>query len=214
MTTPTASQTSTADLDRPAVAEPAATSTGIADPGALGLCAFATTTFVLSLFNAGFVASSMEPVVLPLALFYGGLAQLLAGMWEFRKGNTFGATAFASYGSFWLAFAAYVQFVVPDLGGSDAAAVPTGLFLLAWTIVTAILLLASLGTNGAIVAVLTTLFVTFLLLTIGELAGASGVAVAGGYVGILTALVAWYAAAAVVTNATWGRVVLPVAPLA
>src|SRR4051812_22970298 len=94
----------------PNASAPAAAATaGIADPGPLGLAAFAATTFVLSLFNAKLVKdANLEAVVLPLALFYGGLAQLLAGMWEFKKANTFGATAFASYGSFWLAFAAYV----------------------------------------------------------------------------------------------------------
>src|SRR3954451_24018200 len=74
------------------------------------------TTFVLSCFNAGFFGpkSPLEAVVLPLALFYGGLAQLLAGMWEFRKANTFGAVAFSSYGAFWLSFAAYARFVAPS----------------------------------------------------------------------------------------------------
>src|SRR5690349_15321388 len=82
----------------------------IANPGPLGLAAFALTTFVLSMFNAGLVGAGGEPVVFGLALAYGGLAQLLAGMWEFKTGNTFGATAFASYGAFWLSFWAFVQF--------------------------------------------------------------------------------------------------------
>ena len=94
---------------------------GVADPGPLGLAGFAATTFVLSVFNAKLVKTdSLEAVVLPLALFYGGLAQLLAGMWEFKKANTFGATAFCSYGAFWLAFAAYVKFVVPGLPTASA----------------------------------------------------------------------------------------------
>ena len=82
----------------------------IADPGPLGLAAFALTTFVLSMFNSGLVSSGGEPIVFGLALAYGGLAQLLAGMWEFRTGNTFGAVAFTSYGAFWLSFWAFVQF--------------------------------------------------------------------------------------------------------
>jgi uncharacterized protein len=181
----------------------------IADPAALGLAGFTATTMVLSCFNAGFLPSSGEKVVLPLALFYGGLAQLLAGMWEFRKGNTFGATAFSSYAAFWISFAAYVQFVVPALGGTSAAAPYTGLYLLAWTIFTAYMAIASLRTNVAIAAVLVLLFVTFLLLTLGEF-GISALATVGGYLGLATALAAWYASAAVVTNETWGRVVLPV----
>ena len=91
-------------------APPAAPAMSIADPAPLGLAAFALTTFVLSFFNAGLVNSAGEPVVLGLALAYGGLAQVLAGMWEFRNGNTFGATAFTSYGAFWLSFWAFDQF--------------------------------------------------------------------------------------------------------
>jgi succinate-acetate transporter protein len=125
---------------------------GIADPGPLGLAAFALTTFVLSLFNAKIAPEALEPVVLPLSLFYGGIAQFLAGMWEFRKGNTFGATAFGSYGAFWLAFSAYVQFVEPKLTASGASAsdvkLATGLFLVGWALFTLYMLLASLRTNG------------------------------------------------------------------
>src|SRR5881409_91652 len=92
----------------------------VADPGPLGLATFALTTFVLSMFNAGLVGKGGEPVVLGLALAYGGLAQLLAGMWEFRTGNTFGATAFTSYGAFWLSFWALNQFFAKDIPAKDA----------------------------------------------------------------------------------------------
>ena len=119
---------------------PAESTPQIADPGPLGLAAFALTTFVLSLFNIGDRPEALEPVVLPLALFYGGIAQFLAGMWEFRKGNTFGATAFSSYGAFWLAFSAYVQFIEPELTASGAT--PSGgqgwrpvIFLVGWAAV-------------------------------------------------------------------------------
>src|SRR4051794_24607940 len=87
----------------------------IADPGPLGLAAFALTTFVLSMFNAKLVGSGGEPVVYGLALAYGGLAQLLAGMWEFKTGNTFGAVAFTSYGAFWISFWAFVTFFEKDV---------------------------------------------------------------------------------------------------
>ncbi|MEJ2866565.1 acetate uptake transporter [Actinomycetospora sp. OC33-EN08] len=184
---------------------------GIADPGPLGLAAFALTTFLLSLFNAGLAPEALETTVLPLALFYGGLAQLLAGMWEFRKANTFGATAFVSYGSFWLAFAAYVQFVEPALPEAQHTTA-TGLFLVGWAVFTGYMLIASLRTTGALIAVFAGLFLTFLLLAVGDLTGADAIATVGGYVGILTALAAWYASFAVVTNATWGRQVLPTAP--
>ncbi|MEJ2886467.1 acetate uptake transporter [Actinomycetospora aeridis] len=197
----------------PAPADP---TQNIADPGPLGLAAFALTTFVLSLFNAGLAPEALEPAVLPLALFYGGIAQFVAGLWEFRKANTFGATAFCSYGAFWLAFAAYVQFIEPEL---EASGVPesgvttaTGLFLVGWAVFTLYMLIASLRTTSALVGVFATLFLTFSLLAVGDLTGADAIATVGGFVGLLSALIAWYASAAVVTNATWGRTVFPVGP--
>jgi hypothetical protein len=183
----------------------------IADPGPLGLAGFAMTTFVLSCVNAGLVGKGVEPVVLPLALFYGGLVQLLAGMWEFRKGNTFGALAFSSYGAFWLSFAVFVKFVVPGLGSEATGA--TGLYLLAWTIFTAYMTVAALRTTGAVLAVFVLLTLTFALLTIGALAGSVTTGVIGGWVGVLTAVAAWYASFAGVTNSTFGRAVIPVFPL-
>src|ERR1700694_1529261 len=93
----------------------------IADPGPLGLGGFALTTFVLSVFNANIIGNhALEAVVLPIALFYGGIAPLLDGMWEVKKNNTFGALAFTSYGSFWLGFAAYVKCVAPGLPAAQA----------------------------------------------------------------------------------------------
>jgi uncharacterized protein len=194
-------------------AEPTPT---LADPGPLGLAAFALTTFTLSLFNAGLAPEALEPLVLPLAFFYGGLVQLLAGMWEFRKANTFGATAFGSYGAFWLAFAAYVQFIEPEMMSSGVTeaqvTTATGIFLVGWALFTLYMLVASLRTTGALVAVFATLFLTFTLLAVGDLTGVDSIATVGGFVGLASALAAWYASAAVVTNATWGRTVLPVGP--
>jgi uncharacterized protein len=185
----------------------------IADPGPLGLAGFAMTTMVLSVFNANIISDAkLEAVVLPLALFYGGLVQLLAGMWEFRKGNTFGATAFSSFGAFWLSFAAYVKFVVPDLPTATEYKA-TGLFLLAWAIFTAYMLLASLRTTGAIAMVFLTLTATYVLLCIGAFDQNTTVTHAGGIVGLVTAGFAWYASFAVVTNETWKRTVLPTFPL-
>ncbi|HWR48072.1 MAG TPA: acetate uptake transporter [Pseudonocardiaceae bacterium] len=181
----------------------------IADPGPLGLAAFAMTTFVLSCVNAGLVAKAIEPVVLPLALFYGGGVQLLAGMWEFRKANTFGALAFSSYGAFWLSFAAYAKFIVPGLSAAAAAAA-TGLFLLAWTIFTAYMTVASLRVSGAVAAVFVALLATFIFLTIGAYSGSAHTTRVGGYLGIATAALAWYASFAGVTNATFKKTVLPV----
>jgi len=186
----------------------------IADPGPLGLAAFAMTTFVLSVFNANIIGLAvLSAVVLPLALFYGGAVQILAGMWEFRKNNTFGALAFSSYGAFWITFAWFVRYVaagLPPTRAHEAA----GLFLLAWTIFTAYMLLASFGTNIVLSVTFACLFATFLLLALGNLAAPpnAGVIKIGGVVGLVTAALAWYASAAGVTNATWGRIVLPLFP--
>jgi hypothetical protein len=186
----------------------------IADPGPLGLAAFAMTTFVLSCFNANIVhVAALEPVVLPLALFYGGMAQFLAGIWEFRKNNTFGALAFCSYGAFWLSFAAFVKFVAPGLPAASAHEA-AGLFLLAWFIFTFYMLIASLKTTAAVAAVFFFLDVTFLFLAIGALGNHSSITKIGGWLGLITAVVAWYASAAGVINSTWKRSVLPVFPMA
>ncbi|HEY4004634.1 MAG TPA: acetate uptake transporter [Pseudonocardia sp.] len=212
--TPVPAGTRAAPPDGPPAAGPAAAGPidQIADPGPLGLAGFAMTTFVLSCVNAGLVGKSVEPVVLPLALFYGGTVQLLAGMWEFRKANTFGALAFSSFGAFWLAFAAFAKFVAPGLGPDAGTA--TGLFLLGWTIFTAYMTIAALRTTVAILAVFVVLTITFALLTAGAFSGAGTVSHLGGYFGILTALLAWYASFAGVTNATFRRAVVPVIPLA
>ena len=189
-------------------AAPAAT---IADPGALGLAAFAMTTFVLSTFNAKLINAQVIVVVLPLALFYGGLVQLLAGMWEFRRGNTFAATAFASFGAFWLSFYWYLTAVLPRLGPHAYQA--TGLFLLSWTIFTAYMAVAALRVSGAVLGVFVTLTLTFLFLTIGAFAQSTTWDRVGGWAGLVTAVVAWYASFAIVTNSSWKRTVLPTWPL-
>lgn len=186
----------------------------IADPGPLGLAAFAMTTFMLSVFNANIIGTlALIGVVLPLALFYGGAVQILAGMWEFRKNNTFGALAFSSYGAFWIALAWYLRYVAPGLPAVRAHEA-TGLFLLAWTIFTAYMLLASLRTTMVLSVVFACLFATFLLLAIGFLAAPPNTTIIhiGGWLGLITAVLAWYASAAGVTNATWGRTVLPIFP--
>ncbi len=157
----------TGDAAHAAVQEIAKQRWAPADPGPLGLAAFALTTFVLSMFNADLVGRSGEPVVLGLALAYGGIAQLLAGMWEFRTGNTFGAVAFSSFGAFWLSFWALVTFFAADLPASHAGAA-IGLYLWAWAIFTAYMFVASLRTTGAVALVFFLLAITFVLLGIGN----------------------------------------------
>ena len=189
-----------------------------ANPAPLGLAGFAMTTFVLSMTNANWVSPLDLPVVLGLALAYGGVAQLLAGMWEFRAGNTFGALAFSSFGAFWISYWLLVTFNVTGIPAAQAHHA-VGLYLWAWAIFTAYMFIASLRTTGAVALVFILLTITFIVLGIGNSALAGGTATTngtvklGGYLGIATAIAAWYASFAVVTNSTFGRVVLPVVPL-
>ena len=183
-----------------------------ADPGPLGLAAFALTTFVLSMINANLVGGGATPVVLGLALAYGGIAQLLAGMWEFRTGNTFGAVAFSSYGAFWISFFVLVQLDVGKIAPSEVDS-GLGLYLWAWGIFTAYMFIASLRTTGAVALVFLLLAATFIILGIGNAGGSSGTIHLGGWVGLATAVAAWYASFAAVTNSTFGKPVIPVFPL-
>jgi succinate-acetate transporter protein len=188
------------------------TAWSVADPGPLGLAAFALTTFVLSMYNSGILDARGEAVVFGLALAYGGLAQLLAGMWEFRTGNTFGAVAFTSYGAFWLSFWAFVTFFEKDIP-KDVIGQSVGVYLVAWGVFTTYMLIASLRTTAAIALVFLLLATTFFLLGIGEWTGTEGITKAGGFVGLATAVAAWYASFAAVTNSTFGRTVMPVRSL-
>jgi uncharacterized protein len=183
-----------------------------ADPGPLGLAGFALTTFILSMFNAGLIGKGAEPVVLGVALAYGGIAQFAAGMWEFRTGNTFGAVAFTSYGAFWISFWALVTFFVGGIAPNEIAA-GLGLYLIAWGIFTAYMFIASLRTTTAVALVFVLLTVTFFLLGIGKANESTGLVEVGGWFGLATAAAAWYASFAAVTNSTFGRTVLPVHPL-
>src|SRR5689334_15215462 len=151
----------------------------IADPAPLGLAAFALTTFVLSFVNAGLVPATVEPVVFGLALAYGGAGQFAAGMWEFTKGNTFGATAFTSYGAFWLSF----WWLTAHL---DSYKIPTadvgkgvGLYLIAWGIFTAYMTVAATRVSGAVLTVFVLLTATFIILGIGDLTTTTGITKVG-----------------------------------
>ena len=185
----------------------------IADPAPLGLGCFALTTFLLSLFNAGLLPETGEPIVFGLALAYGGAAQVLAGMWEFRKGNVFGATAFTSYGAFWLSCWAFVTFYAADIPDDTERATVVGWYLIGWGIFTLIMWVASLRTTAVLALLFTLLTTTFFVLGIGDVAHSEGLVRIGGYLGLVTAAVAWYACMAGVTASTFGRTVLPNPPL-
>jgi succinate-acetate transporter protein len=191
----------------------------IADPGPLGLAGFAGTTFFLSIVNTNMLGISVQTIVLGLALFYGGLAQLLAGLWEFAKGNTFGALAFCSYGAFWMSFW-YLLNHLPTQAPAKDLLHGIGVYLLMWAIFTTYLAVASSRTSGAVCAVVTLLAITFWVLAIGWLSesptefekNSNTWINIGGWLGLITAVLAWYASFAAVTNFTFKRTVLPVFP--
>jgi uncharacterized protein len=184
----------------------------IADPAPLGLGAFALTTFLLSLVNAGVMPAETEPVVLGVALAYGGIVQILAGMWEFRKGNVFGATVFSSYGAFWLSFWAYAALYAKGIP-AERHGTAAGWYLIAWAIFTTLMLIAALRTTALLALLFAVLAVAFLLLGLGALGPNSGLTKAGGVLGIVAAAGAWYLCLAGVAASTFGRPILPNPPL-
>jgi succinate-acetate transporter protein len=186
----------------------------IADPLPLGIAGFAMTTFVLSVYNAGFFGGTDSlPSVFGLAIFYGGIAQFAAGMWEFVNRNTFGAAAFGGYGAFWLSFWYLETVALPQIP-KDLQATVTAVYLLGWAIFTFYMTIASLRVTMAIFAVFALLTATYVLLVLGFILGENLTLIhVGGYVGIATAVAAWYAAFAGVTNSTFKKSVIPVGPL-
>lgn len=169
----------------------------LGDPGPLGLYGFASTTFILSMYNVQARGVATPNVVVGMALFVGGLAQFVAGMWEFATRNTFAATAFTMYGGFWMSFA---TIFIPGSGVAASYTDETefasavGIYLWTWFIVTFLLFIASLRRNMGLIVLFFFLTITFALLGAGKFSTAHGVALdkAGGALGIVTALVAFY----------------------
>jgi succinate-acetate transporter protein len=203
--------------EAPAVA---AVGTGIADPAPLGLAAFALTTFLLSAINAGWAKTSTGGDWWGYAIAYGGLGQLLAGMWEFRNRNVFGATAFSTYGGFWIGVGLWLHFIAPTAKDPLALNRDLGWILLAFAIFNLYMLIISTQVNMAVFLVFLTLELTEIFLFLGNFTtkvpalppdpSSSGLIVVGGYIGVLTSLVAWYTSAAGVLNGHTGRLVAPV----
>jgi uncharacterized protein len=202
---------------------PAVPASGIADPAPLGLAAFALTTFLLSVINAGWAKNTTGADWWGYAIAFGGLGQLLAGMWEFRNRNVFGATAFSTYGGFWIGLGLWFHFVPGTLASGANPVVlnrDLGWILLAFAIFNLYMLIFSTQVNGAVFLVFLTLEITEILLFVGNFATKNaalppfnatplpGLIAAGGYVGVITALVAWYASAAGVINGLKGTPVL------
>jgi succinate-acetate transporter protein len=200
----------TVNEDRTVQSAPSTAPTpSIADPAPLGLAAFALTTFLLSAANAHWALASTGDTWVGYGFAYGGLCQLLAGMWEFKNKNVFGATAFSSYGGFWIGLGIWWKFVAPT---ASATQIPhdLGWILLAFAIFNTYMLIMSTQVNLAVFGVFLTLELTEIILFIGSFAGNTGVVKLGGVVGVITALVAWYTSAAGVANGMGGRIRLPV----
>ncbi len=203
--------------DAPAPVAPAAVAaapvSGIADPAPLGLAAFALTTFLLSAINAGWAKSSTGGDWWGYAIAYGGLGQLLAGMWEFRNRNVFGATAFSTYGGFWIGVGLWLHFIAPTATHPIAINRDLGWILLAFAIFNTYMLIISTQVNVAVFLVFLTLELTEIFLFIGNFVTKTPILPpdtgslirVGGYIGVLTAIVAWYTSAAGVMNGLKGR---------
>jgi len=177
----------------------------LSNPAPLGLAGFAFTTWMLSMINAGWFSGDGMGDVLALAFAYGGTAQVIAGVLEFPRGNTFGTTAFVSYGAFWWSFALFVAFF--------ANKVPEGFlawYLFVWGVFTFYMWIASLKANTALQLVFLALWITFVLLAVGDWSQTTMITRIGGYTGLVTAVIAFYLSAAEVINEMFGRTVLPI----
>jgi succinate-acetate transporter protein len=181
----------------------------IADPAALGLAGFALSTMVLSFINAGILNEDMLPVALGLALAYGGLVQLLAGMWAFVKNDTFAAVALSSYGGFWISFWALNQFFLPQIPVADRGGA-LALYLFSWAVFSFYMWIISMKVSIAVQAVFITLWPTYCLLGLGKALDSDLLFHIGGIFGIATAACAWYASFALTANHTTRRRWLPV----
>lgn len=178
----------------------------VANPAPLGLGGFALSTFILNLVNSGLVAEASLGIVMPIAISYGGLAQFMAGMWEFRRNNIFGATAFSSFGAFWIGLATFDFLnwadLVPDVPKEGLA-----IALVAWGIFTLYMTVAAMREPKSITWIFITLTILFFLLAWGEFN--STVATIAGYEGLLCAGIAWYSSAGIIINTMFGRTILP-----
>jgi succinate-acetate transporter protein len=176
-----------------------------ANPAPLGLFGFATTTWLLSMLNAGwFPLVQNLPLMMATAFAFGGAAQFLAGLLEYPRGNTFGFVAFCSYGAFWFGFATYIE-CLPH-GSLEFQ----GAFLVVWGVITAGLFIATLKLNRCLQLIFGTLIVAFFLLGLSHLLHMDSLHTLGGYVGMVTALLAAYQATADVVNEVYGRTVMPI----
>jgi succinate-acetate transporter protein len=180
-----------------------------ANPAALGLVAFGLTTVLLSLVNAGVLPAAGGDVVIPLALVFGGLLQIFAGVFEFKLGNTFGMTAFLSYGAFWWWHAFLLLLAHSHLIDISQAGPTIGAGVLLFGVLTLFLWISTFRLPRITFLIFLTLWVTFALLGFGLIYGNQDLVHAGGWLGIMCGALAMYGSFGIVTNATFGRVVVP-----
>lgn len=186
----------------------------LADPGAWAVMAFATTSFMLGMYNTHLVSQASLPIVLPVAFFFGGLIQIMVGVLEIGRGNIFGAVVFGTYGPFWVIFGAIEVWFAKMVTPPTAVSAGVALFLAMFAVVTFFFFLASLKTDAVLVAVFALIFIGLVFLAIGQESGNITWTKAGGWVTLAFAVLAWYHAAADVINFTFGRAVLPIRKLA
>ncbi len=180
---------------------------GIANPAPLGLCAFGMTTVLLNIHNAGFY--EMNSMILAMGIFYGGLAQVVAGIIEAKKDNTFGLTAFTSYGFFWLSLVGLI--LLPKLGIASATTKGAmAAYLLVWGLFTFLLFFGTLRLNRALQFVFASLTVLFVLLSVGDITGNATITQIAGYEGIICGGSAIYTGIANLMNEMYGRTVMPI----
>jgi succinate-acetate transporter protein len=185
------------------------TTVPVVNPAGLGLVAFGLTTVLLSLINAGVLPLGGEPVVIPLAIAFGGLMQIFAGVFEVRLGNTFGMTAFLSYGAFWWWFALLLLFGHNHWIDLSAVGPTVGVALLLWGVLTLYLWISTFRLTKVLFFIFLTLWVTFGLLGLGAIQANAALTHAGGWLGLLCGCLALYGSFGIVTNATFGRNVVP-----
>lgn len=179
----------------------------LANPGPLGLLGFGMTTILLNIHNAGFFP--LSSVILSMGIFYGGLAQFIAGLIEYKKGNTFGATAFTSYGMFWISLVGLL--FLPTLGLAEATSPEfLGVFLAIWGVFTFFMFLGTFKANLALQFVFGSLTVLFALLAIGNITGNATLLKFAGFEGIIRGASAFYLAVAEILNEQYGKTVLPI----
>lgn len=184
----------------------------LANPGPWAVTAFATTSFMLGMYNAGLLNANGATIVIPVAFFFGGLIQIIVGVLEIVRGNLFGAVVFGTYGPFWVIYGLIVQFYAGRIPAADVDQ-SIALFLAVFAVVTFYFFLASLKTDLVLVVVFALIFIGLVLLAIGAGGGYTALTRAGGWVTLAFAVLAWYHAAAGMINTNFGRIVAPVGPI-